>query len=117
MEIAKFEIEMDGKQAAKHRTALTVLKPSVGLYVLGNEDTLSLSWELCIQYAGDTAVKLTALLEILEDNKLVVEADCEQIRKGQILFYEVCKQLEKVQRRIKARKSPHDQAIEEISKE
>lgn len=83
------------RSVERHKLALTILLPYTPLK-MSEGDSLEVTWQFVIQYLYDTALKLEAIKSICDDPEVVISADCEALKNGEILIYEVLAKLQAV---------------------
>jgi hypothetical protein len=102
------------RSVERHKLALTVLLPYT-LPRMSEGDTLEVTWHFVIQYLYDTALKLEAIKSICEDPEVVISADCEALKTGEILIYTVLAKLHAVMDRLAQQEL--DEILTEANKE
>lgn len=92
-EVLRFRIDFDAAKARAHRTALATLAEHIR-HDIQDGDTLKFSYAVQVQYFGEVARKLDALLEILEDEEMVLHVDLEEMIRGRSVIRDVLAKLE-----------------------
>ena len=98
----KLNLSLNAKQSKKYSKAIDIV---VGkeFPVVYEGDTLNLTYEVNVEYWGQTATRMAAILQLLDDPTLVCYADVEELRHGYSIIVELVKLIEEVQKRVASR--------------
>jgi len=95
-ENVKIRMKLSKSGLLHHLETIKLLRPDVVDLQMGDEDSLTVSYDFTIAYLGNVAKALQAVQTLCEAPDVVMEASCEELEQGRILVYEVLKRLEAI---------------------
>lgn len=103
-EILEFKVVLNRAQAYKYPDCIMELCTSdEALNVIADDDTLTLTYVIHVNYFGQVATRLAAITQLLSDPNIVVTASVEELNHGRCLCQDVFLALEKLQATLKKR--------------
>lgn len=98
VETLRFKLTLDEKQARKHRCAVTTFAPNLSResFADGSVATVNLLYSINLAYLDGVEKNLDALLEILEDDELVLEAASEEMVHGRCIIQDLLTKLDRL---------------------
>lgn len=100
-ETIRFRLDLDHARAEAHRLAVRILNPT-GLRT-EDGDTLRLSYQCHVTYAGEVVAALESIAELLDDPDVILHASLDELDYGRCLFAEVVTALTRIIEKKEAR--------------
>lgn len=104
-EHVQVKMKLDRAKAIEHAESVCAISPATwtAATACAEGDTITLTYELLIEYFGDICRKLEATARLCADPGVVVEANTEELLHGRCLAQEIFGALEKVREQCEKR--------------
>ena len=103
-ETVKFRVTLNREGVERHAEALRVLGFKYLVDSIQEGDTGHADYSINIQYFGDVVTKLRLFSSLLDDHRLVTEADFQELNHGKSIICGLVQQLTQIQDKLALRR-------------